>query len=72
MLLMHDLFHLGPVMSGSVANGNIPETIIIGGRDHGNNPGKAAHGNQGIGKTTKRATDGTKVNGSDKRSGRPK
>ena len=38
----------------------------VGMKDHGKNPGKAADGNQDIGKITARVIDGIKANGSDK------
>jgi hypothetical protein len=53
-------------MFGSTVNGNIQETIIVGGRDPGSNPERAGHTNQDIGKTTKRDINGIKVPGSDK------
>lgn len=54
-------------MCGSTANGNIPETVITGGKGPGNNPGKAGHGNPDIGKTTIKVTNGTREAGSVKR-----
>ena len=56
-------------MCGLAVNGNIPETIITGGRGPGSNPERAGHGNQDIGKTTKEVTNGIRVAGSDKRPG---
>ena len=53
-------------MCGLAVNGNIPETIITGGRGPGNSPERAIHGNQGIGKTTKKDTNGIRGAGSDK------
>jgi hypothetical protein len=47
-------------------NGNIPVTIITGGRDPGSNPEKAEHGNQGIGKITRKVINGIRATGSDK------
>jgi hypothetical protein len=46
-------------------NGNIPETIITGGMDPGSSPEKAGHGNQGIGKITKKVTNGIRAAGRD-------
>jgi hypothetical protein len=54
-------------MYGSTANGNIPETVITGGKDPGNNPGRAGHGNQDIGKTTTKVTNGIRAAGRGKR-----
>jgi hypothetical protein len=54
-------------MCGSPVNANIPETVITGGKDPGNNPGRAGHGNQDIGKTTKRVTNGIRAAGRGKR-----
>jgi hypothetical protein len=54
-------------MCGSTVIGNIPETIITGGKVPGSNPERAGHGNQDIGKTTKEVTNGIKAAGSDKK-----
>jgi hypothetical protein len=51
-------------MCGLAVNGNIPETIITGGKGPGSNPEKAGHGNQGIGKTTTKVTGGIRAAGS--------
>ena len=49
-----------------MVNGNIPATVITGGRVPGSSPERANRGNQDIGKITKEVTDGIKAAGSDK------
>ena len=65
-LPMCDPFHPDPVMCGSAQTGSIPETGITGAKDPGRNQGKVGTGNQDIGKTTIRATNGIREAGSDK------
>jgi hypothetical protein len=50
-------------MFGSTGNGNIPATVITGGKDPGKRPWRAIRGNRDTGKTTVKDTDGIRVNG---------
>jgi hypothetical protein len=50
-------------MCGPLANGNIWEALITGGKDPGNIPEKVMSGNQDTGKADIRAINGTKAIG---------
>ena len=54
------------VLSGSAANGNIPVGTIAGMKDPGSKAEKTILGNQAIGKTEIKDTDGRKAAGRNK------
>ena len=60
---MQDLFRPDPIMFGLVETGYMRGVTIAGTRVHGKDTGKAAPGNQDIGKTAIRVIDGTREAG---------